>query len=587
MESAESRRSSATLGLSHRQQTIERLRSTRYDILVIGGGVTGAGAALDAASRGLRVALIEMRDWAAGTSSRSGKLIHGGLRYLEQRNFGLVREALRERQLMLETLCPHLTRPIKFIYPLQHRIWERPYVGAGLILYDTLGGAGAVPRHRHLTRGGISKLAPAVNTSTVAGGMTFYDVQMDDARHTVELVRTAVAEGVDAASALAVIDVRKEAGRVTGVRVADLESGGEFDVSARHVINATGPWAGVVQELAGGKSSFDVQASKGVHILVPREKIDSSVSMFVRAEDSVLFVRTWGRHWLIGTTDTPWDGKLDHPAATAEDIEYLLRNLNRVLRTPLTRDDIDGVFAGLRPLVKGKPGATSKMSREHAVETVIPGFTTIVGGKYTTYRVMAEDVIDEAVGDMGPDFSGVIGPSRTKHMPLLGARGWQTGRQRIADRAVSLGLSREDADHLLGRYGMLTDEVLDLVESDPTLGEPLAESGGYLKVEAHYAASHEGALHLSDVLTRRTHTSILTPDRGLACVDEVAAIVAPVLGWDQQTTASEIEQYRARIAAEAEAEKLPSDDLAAQARNAAPDPRVKRASEIAVKRGSA
>lgn len=573
----------AVLSTTHREQTVQRMRSTAYDIVVIGGGVTGAGAALDAASRGLKVALIEKRDWAAGTSSRSGKLIHGGLRYLEQRNFGLVREALRERQLMLEELCPHLTRPIQFIYPLQHRFWERPYVGAGLILYDTLGGAGAVPRHRHVTRSGISRLAPAINTSTVAGGMTFYDVQMDDARHTVELVRTAVAEGVDAASALSVIDVVKDGGRVVGVRVADLESGLEFDVAARHVVNATGPWAGVVQDLAGGKSSFDVQASKGVHILVPRERIDSTVSMFVRAEDSVLFVRTWGRHWLIGTTDTPWDGKLDHPTATSEDIEYLLRNVNRVLRTALTRDDIDGVFAGLRPLVKGKPGATSKMSREHAVETVVPGFTTIVGGKYTTYRVMAEDVIDAAVSDLGPGGT-VAGPSRTKSLPLLGARGLQARRPAIMDRAARLGLVSADAEHLLGRYGTLTDEVLDLIEADASLAEPLIDSGGYLRAEAHYAASHEGALHIADVMTRRLHTSILTPDRGGGSVQQVADVIGPVLGWSEDTKAAEVEQYRARIEAEVRAEQLASDDLASQARNVAPDPRVQRDAALAERR---
>lgn len=547
---------------------------------MIGGGVTGAGAALDAASRGLKVALVEMRDWAAGTSSRSGKLIHGGLRYLEQRDFGLVREALRERRLMLEVLCPHLTRPIKFIYPLQHRIWERPYVGAGLILYDTLGGAGAVPRHRHLTRRGIAEMAPGCDTSKVAGGMTFFDVQMDDARHTVELVRTAVAEGVDAASATAVIDVIKDGGRVVGVLGADLESGEEFEISARQVINATGPWAGLVQDLTGGRSSFDVQASKGVHILVPREKIDSSVSMFVRAEDSVLFVRTWGRHWLIGTTDTPWYNSLDHPAATAEDIDYLLRNVNRILRKPLDRSDIDGVFVGLRPLVKGKPGATSKMSREHAVETVVPGFTTIVGGKYTTYRVMAEDVVDEAV--RGLDDSGRA--SQTATLPLLGARGLTRDRDQIIARAGELGIDSEGAEHLLGRYGVLANQLLDLVAEDPWLGQALPESGGYLRVEAHYAASHEGALHLSDVLTRRMHTSILTPDRGLGCAAEVAALLAPVLGWTPEQQDAEVENYRARIAAESEAERLPSDILAARARNVVIDPRVERVTALQKKR---
>lgn len=565
---------SGILNQEYRTRTLEALKTKDYDLVVIGGGVTGAGAALDAASRGLRVALVEMRDWASGTSSRSGKLIHGGLRYLEQRNFGLVREALRERQLMLTTLCPHLTRPIKFIYPLQHRIWERPYVGTGLLLYDTLGGAGAVPRHRHLSRKGISKLAPACDTSTVAGGFTFYDVQMDDARHTVELVRTAVAEGVDAASALAVVGVNKDGERVVGVRVADLENGVDFDIRATHVVNATGPWAGDVQELAGGRSSFDVLASKGVHILVPRDKIDASVSMFVRAEDSVLFVRTWGKHWLIGTTDTPWDGSLDHPSATAADIDYLLRNLNRVLRSPITREDIDGVYAGLRPLVKGKPGATSKMSREHAIETVVPGFTTIVGGKYTTYRVMAEDVIDEVTRDKD------VSRSRTASMPLLGARSLVELRPTIAQRAENLGLSSEYFTHLWGRYGVLTNEVLNLIEADPSLAAPLEGSGGYLRAEVHYAASHEGALHLADVLTRRLHTSILTPDRGLSSSDDAAQIMGAVLGWDLDTTTQEVAAYRQRIEAERLAEQLPTDELSAEARNSVMDPRVRNVTRL-------
>ncbi len=408
----------STLSPSNRNDTLARMTGTTYDVLVIGGGVTGAGTALDAASRGLSVALVEMRDWAAGTSSRSGKLIHGGLRYLEQLNFKLVRESLRERGLMLQTLCPHLTRPIQFIYPIQHRVWERPYMGAGLILYDTLGGAGAVPHHRHLTLGGIRAIAPGLDESKMAGALTFYDVQIDDARHTVELVRTAAQQGADVAPAMKVVGLLKEDGAVVGAKVADLESGQVLEIHARRVINATGPWADILQDMAGGKPSFKVTQSKGVHILVPREKIDSQISMFVRAEDSVLFVRTWGRHWLIGTTDTPWKGELDSPTATAQDVEYLLRNLNRVLRKPITVDDIDGVFAGLRPLVGGRPGATSKLSREHAIETTVPGFTTIVGGKYTTYRVMAKDVIDEATKGMGRP----IPPCSTERIPMLGAR---------------------------------------------------------------------------------------------------------------------------------------------------------------------
>ena len=560
----------AALNPGTRADTLARMEATTYDVLVIGGGVTGAGTALDAASRGLTVALVEMRDWASGTSSRSGKLIHGGLRYLEQLNFKLVRESLRERGLMLQTLCPHLTRPIQFIYPIQHRIWERPYMGAGLILYDTLGGAGAVPRHRHLTRGGIRAIAPGLDETKMAGALTFYDVQMDDARHTVELVRTAALTGADVAAAIKVVGLLKENGAVVGAKVADLQTGRVFDIRAERVINATGPWADVLQDMAGGKPSFKVTQSKGVHILVPRDKIDCSISMFVRAEDSVLFVRTWGRHWLIGTTDTPWTGELDHPVATSQDIDYLLRNLNRVLRKPITIDDIDGVFAGLRPLVGGRPGATSKLSREHAIETTVPGFTTIVGGKYTTYRVMAKDVIDEATEGMGR----TIPPCTTETIPLLGARSLQSRTPELRSRAARLGLTEESVTHLLGRFGVLTDELLDQIEASPELGLPIAGCPEYLRVEAVYAVTHEGALHLDDVLTRRTHIAILTRDRGVAAAPEVAALIAPTLGWDETTVAREVAHYLDRVAVEVAAQQVPTDNEAIAIRNAVRDPRL-------------
>lgn len=566
----------STLSPADRRAMLERLGSADYDVLVVGGGVTGAGTALDAATRGLTVGLVEMRDWASGTSSRSGKLIHGGLRYLEQMNFRLVREALRERALMLQRLCPHLTRPIQFIYPIQHRVWERPYMGAGLLLYDTLGGAGAVPRHRHLTRTGIGRIAPALDVSHLAGAMTFYDVQMDDARHTVELVRTAAAAGADVASGVKVLDVLKENGAVVGVLAADLETGATFPIRARRVINATGAWADGLQDLAGGSPSFRVTASKGIHILVPRDRIDSQISMFVRAEDSVLFVRTWGRHWLIGTTDTAWHGELDHPAATATDVEYLLRNLNKVLTRPITVDDIDGVFVGLRPLVSGRPGATSKLSREHAIETTVPGFTTIVGGKYTTYRVMAEDVLDEALQGL----STPVGPCVTDDVPLLGARGLEAQTPELRRRGGELGLDAEAIQHLIGRYGVLTAEVLDSIEAQPDLRSEVSASGGYLRAEIAYAVTHEGALHIDDVMTRRTHIAILTPDRGLDSVEEVSAIVAPLLGWSDEQRVAEVGHYRDRVAAERAAERVPTDEEAIAVRAQVRDPRIERAAGL-------
>jgi glycerol-3-phosphate dehydrogenase len=564
------------LSAEARRAALERMRTTEYDILVIGGGVTGAGAALDAASRGLTVALVEMRDYAAGTSSRSGKLIHGGLRYLEQLNFRLVREALRERRLLLETLAPHLVKPIKFVYPLRHRIWERAYMGAGLILYDTIGGAGAVPRHRHLSFKAVRRMAPGIKPSQLIGALTFYDAQIDDSRHTLELVRTAAAHGADVASAVKVTGLTKADGAVTGAIVKDLESGKAFTIRAKHTINAAGVWTDELQSFAGGKPSFSVKASKGVHILVPREKIASESSLFLKAEDSVLFVRTWGRHWLIGTTDTAWTEGLDHPAATSSDIEYLLRNLNRILETPLTRDDIDGVYAGLRPLIRGNVGATSKLSREHAVETSVPGFTTIAGGKYTTYRVMAEDVVDAAVAGLGGSARGRSVPrSRTAAIPMLGAAGFSAVQQRSAALAAESGLSGIQLDHLLRRYGSLVPELLGLVAQNPAWGRPIAGAEDYLVVEAVYAATHEGALHLDDVLTRRTHIAIETHDRGLRAAESLATVVGAALGWPEERVSAELAHYRARVAAELESQRLPDDGAAAARRNAVLDPRLR------------
>jgi glycerol-3-phosphate dehydrogenase len=560
----------STLSWQAREEAIDRLARTDYDVLVIGGGVTGAGAALDAASRGLTVALVEMRDWAAGTSSRSGKLIHGGLRYLEQFNFTLVREALHERSLMLEKLCPHLVKPIQFVYPLRHRVWERAYVGAGLLLYDTLGGAGAVPRHRHLTKRAVRSLSPGIRPDNLVGALTFYDAQVDDARHTLELVRTAAAHGADVCSAVKVVGLTRKSGAVAGARLHDLETDRTFDVRAHQVINATGVWSDQISAMAGGRPMFSVQASKGVHILVPRTKIDSAVSMFVRAEDSVLIVRTWGRHWLIGTTDTAWAESLDHPAPTSADVDYLLRNLNRVLEVKLTRADIEGVFAGLRPLVKGSAGATSKLSREHAVDSPAPGFTSIVGGKYTTYRVMAKDVVDHAVKALGRP----VGPSTTENVPLLGAVGLEQARQSFSRSGAAQGLTQSQIERLLGRYGSLVLDLDELMARRPDLARPIGGAADYLRVEPVYSATHEGALHLDDVLTRRTHIAIEAEDHGLTAAAEVAALMGPELGWDEARLAEEVDHYRARAHAEIAARQLPDDESAMRVRNEVRDLRL-------------
>ncbi len=545
--------------------------AAELDVLIVGGGVVGAGAALDAVTRGLSTAIVEARDWASGTSSRSSKLIHGGLRYLEMLDFGLVREALHERGLLIQHIAPHLIRPVPFLYPLTHRLWERPYVGAGVLLYDTLGTAAGssrgLPHHRHFSRRRALREAPCLAPDSLTGAVQYWDAQVDDARHTMMVVRTAVAFGALAANRTRVLDFHHQAGRVTGARLVDLETGLEFDVRAKQVINATGVWTDETQQLADTRGQFHVRASKGVHLVVPRDRLQSSTGLILRTETSVLFVIPWGRHWIIGTTDTDWNLDLAHPAASARDIDYLLDQVNSVLSSPLTRADVEGVYAGLRPLLSGESELTSKLSREHVVGHPVPGLVVIAGGKYTTYRVMGRDAVDEAVRAMDAH----VPESVTERIPLVGAEGWEGVRNQRHQLAARSGLHVVRIDHLLGRYGSLVQEVLDLIAADATLAEPLPGVDDYLRAEVVYAVTHEGARHLDDVLARRTRASIEAWDRGVSAAPVTAALMAEHLGWDQAHTAAEVEHYLARVAAERASQEQPDDATADAARLGAAD----------------
>jgi glycerol-3-phosphate dehydrogenase len=549
---------SAQLGPEARREALERMANEQLDVLVIGGGVTGTGTALDAATRGLSVGLVEARDYAAGTSSKSSKLIHGGLRYLEQFDFRLVREALRERSLLLRRLAPHLVRPVPFIYPLRHRYWERFYVGAGVLLYELLGGSRALPTHRHLSEAGLQQIFPDVRADAVVGAIQYWDAETDDARHAATLARTAALNGALLATSAEVTGFLREGGegtRITGARVRDLESGDELDVRARVVVGAAGVWTDPLQQLAGTQGAFNVRMSKGIHLVVAGDRIASQTGMILRTEKSVLFLIPWKGHWLIGTTDTDWDLDRAHPAPTQADIDYLLERINAVISRPLSRADLQGVFAGLRPLVSAARASTAKLSREHAVAEPVPGLVMIAGGKFTTYRIMARDVIDAAGRSMGVE----LPRSATAWTPLYGADGWYAAWNRRARLADETGLPGARIDHLLNRYGTATHELLELIAARPELGEPIPGGGEYLAVEALYAASHEGALHLVDVLERRTRISIEVPDRGVAAAEPVARLMAEVLGWDEARIAAELEQYRSVVEAELAAEQQPDD----------------------------
>ena len=563
--------SPVALSPSARDAALDAMESEELDVLVVGGGVVGTGTALDAVTRGLSTGLLEQRDFASGTSSRSSKLIHGGLRYLEMLDFGLVREALQERGLLLTRLAPHLVRPVPFLYPLTHRGWERPYVGAGLALYDAMAATGryenGLPRHRHLTRRGVARVAPDLRTDGIVGALQYWDAQVDDARLVVTIARTAATHGAHVASRTKVVGFLREGERVTGARAIDLETGRELTIRARVVVNAAGVWTDEIQELAGGRGALNVQASKGIHLVVPRDRIRSETGFIVRTETSVLFVIPWGRHWVIGTTDTPWDLDKAHPAASRTDIEYLLGQANRLLKEPLGHEDVEGVYAGLRPLLTGESEPTSRISREHTVVTPVPGLVIIAGGKLTTYRVMGADAVDAAVHSLGDGVPGSV----TDQVRLVGADGWETRRNQRDRLARSSGLHRARIDHLLGRYGGLVDEVLALVAVRPELAEPLVGAEDHLRAEVVYAVTHEGARHLDDVLTRRTRISIETFDRGVKAARPTAELMAGALGWDQARLDDEVDHYLRRVEAERQSQRTLTDREADEARVSAPD----------------
>ncbi|MGC5050262.1 glycerol-3-phosphate dehydrogenase/oxidase [Micromonospora sp. DT48] len=577
------------LSPARRAADLRRLRAERFDVLVIGGGVTGAGAAVDAASRGLKVALVEARDFAAGTSSRSSKLIHGGLRYLEQLEFGLVHEALTERGLLATRLAPHLVRPVPFLVPLPAgqslrdlpaRLLRRAYYGAGVAAYDAFagvfGGGRGMPLHRHLSREGARRVFPSLRSDAVSGAIRYHDGQVDDARLVVTLARTAASLGVTVVSSTRAVGLIRQAREVTGVRVRDLEApvgsaDAEFEVGARTVIAATGVWTDDMSRMlndVGLRPGIRVRASKGVHLVVPRSAITGETGLILRTATSVLFVIPWGGHWIIGTTDTDWRLDRSHPAASASDIDYLLRQVNTVLDRPLTTADIEGVYAGLRPLLAGEADSTSKLSREHAVIEPMLGLLLVAGGKYTTYRVMAADVVDRAVRRLG---SRRV--SRTADLPLLGADGYGAMWRDRADLARRHGLPVGVVEHLLERYGSLTIDLLAMIDADPLLASPLAGAPEYLAAEVTYAARAEGALHLEDVLTRRTRISFETAHRGLESAEHAAELMGAVLGWDAATRDREVAHYRARVEAERQSQLMPDDATADAARLGAPDVR--------------
>lgn len=534
----------SALNSQQREEDLASLKREEFDLVVIGGGVTGAGIALDGASRGLKVALIEAGDLASGTSSRSSKLIHGGLRYLEQYDFKLVKEALREREMMVTTLAPHLVKPVSFLFPLTEKFRERTYVGAGLALYDLLRGfKRALPWHKHLDQKRVAKVAPSLRSDIITGGIQYFDAQVDDARHTMLIARTAKRYGARIATYTEVTDLIREGKRVIGVKVKP-EGGRAFEVKAKATILAGGVWTSPLYERFGLKPGYEVRMSKGAHIVVPGDAISSESGIIIKTPLSVLFIIPWFGKWIVGTTDTEYKDDPGSPVASKADVDYILTQANRVLTPRLKQSDVIGVYAGLRPLISSAPDSpTTKLSREHIVDRPVPGFVSIAGGKYTTYRVMAEDAVDVASAEL----RRIVPDSSTAQLPLLGADGYVALTNKVPLLAKEYGISEESIRHLLDRYGSEIATLLELTRDRPELKKRIDPKLEYLKVEVLYAVEFEGARTLMDIVDRRTRIAFESEDYGLAIVKDLVEIVAKPLGWSATEKKSQIEQFKAHV----------------------------------------
>ncbi len=533
------------LNPAQRLAALKSLAGEDFDLLIIGGGVTGVGAALDAASRGLKVALVEGQDFASGTSSRSSKLIHGGLRYLEQYDFKLVREALHERELMVSSLAPHLVKPVGFLYPLHEKYRERTYVGAGLALYDVLRGfQRALPWHKHLSEKKIAEIAPSLRSDLVNGAIKYFDAQVDDARHTLAIARTAARHGAVIASRVECEELVRDGKRVVGAKVRDLNSGKRITVSAKVTVMCAGVWSDELHEKFGIKPGYKVAMSKGAHIVLPKSAIKSDSGIILKTAISVLFIIPWADKWIVGTTDTPYKADRNNPVATKEDVEYIIDQANRVLHPKISANEIIGVYAGLRPLVaNASDSKTTKLSREHTVDRPVPGFVSIAGGKYTTYRVMGKDVIDLAVNDL----RRIVAESVTEKIPAIGADGYFALEQQSAQLSELSGLSVETITHLLNRYGSTIEDIFKIIESDKKLAQQLASDLPYLKAEIVYAATHEGAQSVDDVISRRTRIAFEANDGGESLASAVATLIAPILGWDAAAKKASVSEFTKQL----------------------------------------
>ncbi|MSO78037.1 MAG: glycerol-3-phosphate dehydrogenase/oxidase [Acidimicrobiia bacterium] len=537
-----------------RTAMLGRLADEPFDVLVIGGGITGTGCALDAASRGLRTALVERDDFASGTSSKSSKLVHGGIRYLQQREFGLVYEGLRERHIALEN-APHLVRLLPFLIPIFARdgLIDRRIaraLGVAMWMYDIAGGFRIKKKHQRISADEAIAHMPTLRRDNVAGSYLYYDAHADDARLTLCLARTAASHGAAVANYTRVTGLLKDdAGMVRGARVVANDR--EIEVRARVVINAAGVWADEVRAYDEGADPESIRPAKGIHITVPWEKVRNDIAAIVPVpkDRRSVFVVPWGDFTYIGTTDTDYDGPIDDPQCTPADVEYLLNAVNRAIVEPLTPSDVLSTWAGLRPLLREAGSTrTADLSRRHKVRVSETGVITITGGKLTTYRRMAADTVDQAARIVGQRRA----KCRTKNLQLLGAVGFE-----VPPDTPEPSLH----DHLAGRFGTEAAEVHELLRADPSLGEALVPGLPYLRAEAIHAVRHEMATTLDDVLSRRTRARLLARDASADAATTVAELLGPELGWSADEVARQAATYRAAVAHERESAGLPETAL--------------------------
>jgi glycerol-3-phosphate dehydrogenase len=548
-----------TKGTFDRDDSLGRLPAEEFDVLVVGAGVTGAGVALDAASRGLRVALVERDDFASGTSSKSSKLVHGGLRYLQQGDVRLVYEALRERK-RLRRNAPHLVSVLPFMIPVltkdgvvSRRISRA--LGSAMWMYDLTGGWRIGKLHRRLRSRAAAAHFPTMRTERLSSAYLYFDAEADDARLCLALVRTAADHGAVVANRCAVESVASTGDGAHTVRVRDGIGGGTIDVRARCVVNATGVWADEIRALDEGTHPRSIRPAKGVHLTVPWDKVrnDIAVVIPVPRDRRSLFVVPWVprgdgtfQFTYVGTTDTDWQGSVDDPQCTSNDIDYVLNALNASVTVPLTRQDVTGTWAGLRPLVVASSeaqatGRTADLSRRHSVTVSTSGVVTVTGGKLTTYREMAEDAVDEVCAILDSKRR-----CRTRRLPLRGARG-----------------SQPDDPYLRSRHGSDAAAVLELVAADPSLGEPLVPGLPYLRAEAVHAVRHEMAVSVDDVLTRRTRARLQDRAACVRAARSVGDLIAIELGWDDAMRDASVAEFLDECAREDAAARVDESEYIA------------------------